>query len=468
MRKIFIFVCIGCLLSAIVYLLYRSRGPRPKPNILLITLDTTRWDYVSAYGRGEKITPAIDKLAEEGVLYRNAISPSSWTLPAHASIFTGVLPTYHGAHYVTTDTEVGSDLFQADRLDPNLPTLGEELKKAGYHTGAIIGGPLLHSRFGVDRGFDYYYDQDLRSRKGSGFYRGAGDTTSLAVKWLNSHLRSRDAEPFFLFLNYYDPHNPYMPPEPWGDPAVPEELVSIHNGRYEDVFKGTRGLTEEEYRILASQYAGEISFVDKQIERFFFELKRLALYDSTLIVVTSDHGESLGEHRLLGHGRALYEDLIRIPLVVKYPPKDKRTGVVERRVSTVSIMPTILEYIEHPIPGTVMSGTLDEENQILISEITRDIAWSLGFGKRFDRDAKAAYDGDYKWIWNSNGNHELYDISNDPAEENNLYGKMPDLEKRFQSMLAPLIEESRRASAHDLPEIDRELRESLKTLGYMQ
>lgn len=468
MRKTLYFLCIACLLGGLAYWIYRSRGPRPRPNILLITLDTTRWDYVSAYGRGDEITPTVDKLAEQGVIYINAISTSSWTLPAHASIFTGLLPTHHGAHYVRADAESGGGLFQANRLAADVPTLAEELKKAGYRTGAVIGGPLLHSRFGMDRGFDYYYDWDLRSYEGSGFYRTASETTSSAVNWLKLHAQTAEAEPFFLFLNYYDAHNPYMPPEPWGDPDAPKELLAIHNGHYDEVFKGNRGLTDRERSVLVSQYSGEIRFMDKQIERLFFEMNLLGLYDSTLIVVTSDHGESFGEHRLLGHGRALYEELIRVPLILKYPQEDGRKAVIERRVSTVSIMPTLLEYIGHPIPDTVSSETLDKENQILVAESTRDVAWVLAFGKRFDRDSKVVYDGNYKLIWNSTGNHELYDVADDPAEESNLYGNMPELEKRLLSRLAPLIEESKRASAHDMPEIDADMREALKSLGYVQ
>ena len=467
MRKYFIFLCAGCFLAVAAFLLLQSGDSRPRPNILLITLDTTRWDYVSAYGQREKVTPAVDKLAEEGVVYRNAISTSSWTLPSHASMFTGLLPTFHGAHYVKTDAEIDGEIFKANRLAPDLPTLAEELKKAGYRTGAVIGGPLLHSRFGVDRGFDYYNDQDLRSHKGVEFYRSASDTTRLATDWLKSHVHMSEGEPFFLFLNYFDAHNPYIPPEPWGDPDVPEELVAIHDGHYEGVFKGDRELTEEESRVLTSQYSGEISFMDKQIERLFFELKFLGVYETTMIVVTSDHGESFGEHRLLGHGRALYEELIRVPLIIKYPLDDSKTGIIERRVSTVSLMPTLLEYIGHEVPDTVASGTLDEEDQILVAESTRDIAWIVAFGKRFDKDSKALYDGNYKLIWNSTGEHELYDIVADPSEEKNLFGTIPDVEKRFQAQLEPLIEESQRASSFDPPEIDNEQRENLRKLGYL-
>ena len=197
-------------------------------------------------------------------------------------------------------------------------------------------------------------------------------------------------KPFFLFLNYYDPHTPYRPPEPWGDPNIPPELCDIHSGHYDDVLKGVRELTEEEHRVLLSQYDGEIRFTDSQIEWLFFEMKQLGVYDSTLIVVTSDHGESFGEHRLLGHGRALYEDLVRVPLIIKYPQNDRKVGVAEDRVSILSLMPTLLEYIGRPVPGTISCGTLSHKKQVLVAEIFRDVGWIMGMVSVLTRMRKSS------------------------------------------------------------------------------
>ncbi len=447
---------------------FRFFGPRPKPNILLITLDTVRWDRISCYGQAKNTTPTIDKLAAEGVRYQRAITPASWTLPAHASMFTGVLPSRHGAHYVTNDANAGAGLFQANKMDAELPTLAEELKKAGYGTGAVISGPLLHSRFGTNKGFDYYDDKNLFSAKKSEFHRRAHETTDLAVQWLRRHLVEFSEKPFFLFLNYYDAHSPYTPPEPWGDPTIPLELCSSNSGRYDDVLKANRDLTGEEHRLLLLQYDGEIGFVDSQIKRLFSEMKRLGVYDSTLIVVTSDHGESFGEHRLLGHGRALYEELIRVPLIIKYPLKDKKIGVVKERVSLLSLMPTLLEYIGHPVPKTVASGTLHDKEQVLIAEIFRDVGWIVAYGARFDRDLKAIYDGDYKLIWSSTGQHELYNIEADPDESRDLREDLPKMASRLQSQALSIAHESKRPSTTASPEIDDEMKESLKALGYMR
>ncbi len=349
-----------------------------------------------------------------------------------------------------------------------MPTLAEELKKTGYRTGAIVGGPLLHSVFGMDRGFDDYYDENLHSFKGYEFYRRADETTRMALRWLTHHLSISENAPFFLFLNYYDPHNPYRAPEPWGDPEVPPEVCDIHSGRYDEVLNGTRELTEQERAILTAQYDNEIKFMDFQIGRLLFEMKQLELYDSTLIIVTSDHGESFGEHRLLGHGRALYEELVRVPLIVKYPMGDQEPGVVSKRVSIASIMPTILERVGQRVPANSTYGTLDRGNQMLVAECYRDNFWIEAYGVRFDRDLKAMYETEYKWIWNSDGGHELYNVLHDPDENKNLRGELPLVENRLQSRLAPLTGKPQRKTSSDPPLLDENLKRRLKALGYMQ
>jgi len=444
-----------------------SPTPSQNPGILLITLDTTRWDHLSCYGYPRESTPTIDRLAEEGMRYERAVSPSSWTLPAHASLFTGMLPTHHSAHFGSDENAKVDEIvgFSFYTLHPMVPTLAEELGKAGYATCGIIAGPTISSRFGMGRGFDHYDDRlpktDIPERR-------ADEISSLAIHWLKEHHISQSAKPFFLFLNYFDPHNPYQAPEPWGDQDVTDDVYNIRNSRYDEVFRGNRDLTDDEREILLKQYEDEIRFMDSEIGSLFDEMRRLGMYDSTLIVVVSDHGESFGEHRLLEHGRALYEELIRVPLIVKYPSHDKRQGVVRRRVSTAGIMPTILNYIGHPVPGTVTVGALDETNHMLAAEVFRDIVWTGRYGKRFDMDQKAVYEGDYKWIWRSNGEPELYKVSDDPGEKNNLYGTLPELENRFQLRLRSLIEESTQLSSLTIPELDQELQRRLKALGYVQ
>ena len=464
--RVFIIAVAACvLLGAVLIALHLRETSRA--NVLLIVLDTTRRDHLSCYGYAEKTTPAIDALAAEGLRYDRAITPSSWTLPAHASIFTGMLPTHHRAHF-SFDESIDPETIEGPMflpLHPELPTLAEELKKTGYETAGIIAAPLLAAKFGFSRGFDFYED---RLPLDKGFERDAEEVTTLALGWLNEYRARATDKPFFVFLNYFDPHSPYQPPEPWGNPDATQEQYDLYSGLYNDVNRGARDLTDDEREMLLSQYDREIRYMDNEIGRLLDDMKRLGLYDSTMIVVTSDHGESFGEHRLLEHGRALYEELIRVPLIVKYPAKDKRAGVVGRRVSILGIGPTILKYVGSPVPKTAHPASLDEKEHVLIAEIYRDISWMVAFGDRFDRDQKAIYDGNHKWIWDSNGAHELYDISRDPAEENNLWGRMPDAERRLKAKLKPLIQESEQLSTLSTPELDKELKNRLRALGYIK
>ena len=467
MRKRFIYLLSGTCLLAILIAVILFLRPRPRPNVLLITLDTTRRDHLSCYGYEKKTTAAIDALAREAVKYERAISPSSWTLPAHASIFTGMLPTHHRAHFSFDDDidpeKIEGPMFYS--LHPDLPTLAEDMKGLGYRTGGIIAGLLLNTHFGFSRGFDYYEDRLPVEKR---FERNAEEVSTLAISWLNEHKAIAVDEPFFLFLNYFDAHSPYQPPEPWGNPDLGPEQYDLNGGLYEEVLRGERDLTDDERELLLTQYDSELKYMDNEIGRLFEEMKRFGLYDSTMIIVTSDHGESFGEHRLLEHGRALYEELIRVPLIVKYPSYEKKSGVVARPVSILGIGSTILQYVESTARKQAAAPALEERGHQLVAEIYRDISWIVAFGERFDRDRKAIYDGDYKWIWDSREEHELYDVAKDPAEENNLWGKLPDRERRLKAGLAPLIEESEKLSTLSTPELENDLKERLRALGYIK
>jgi arylsulfatase A-like enzyme len=448
-------------------LLIGCSGRHPRPNIVLIVLDTTRWDHISCYGYDKKTTPAIDALADEAVKYTRAITPSSWTLPSHASIFTGMLPTHHRAHFSFDENidpeSIDGPMFYS--LHPKLPTLAEELKKGGYTTGGVIAAPLLAAQFGFGRGFDFYDD---RLPTDKGFERDADEVSTLAIGWLNEFRAGGGDAPFFLFLNYFDAHSPYQPPAPWGNPEVSEDQYDLYSGKYNDILNGVRDLTDAERHLLLEQYDREIRFMDSEIGRLFEEMKRQGLFDSSVIIITSDHGETFGEHRLLEHGRALYEELLHVPLIVKYPSHDGRKGISERRVSTLSIGPTILKCAGISVSKTAHPATLEDDNQLLIAEIYRDISWIVAFGDRFERDQKAIYDGDLKWIWDSRGNHELYDVAKDAAEENNLRGSLPEKERDLEAALKPLIEESKQLSSLSTLELDKELKDRLRALGYVK
>jgi arylsulfatase A-like enzyme len=277
-----------------------------RPNIILITLDTTRAYHLSCYGYHRQTSPNLDRLANESVLYTKAIAPSSWTLPSHASLFTGKFTSSHGAQYdpegplYLTDGLRGPDSWQKFRargLAKNEMTLADILKGEGYITGAVLGGPWLKKVFGLSKGFDFYDDREISTLNG----RLARQVTDSALKWIEKY-RTKE---FFLFMNYFDPHTPYMAPEGFARAFLPKGT---------DL--GRRRPTIEENKAL---YDAEILYMDHYFGKFLQKLKAWNLYENSMIIVTADHGELLGEHGKYEHGQYLYQEEIHVPLIIKFP-----------------------------------------------------------------------------------------------------------------------------------------------------
>lgn len=442
-----------------------KNSPFGKPNILLITLDTTRWDHLSCYGYKRLTTPHLDKFAREGVLYTNAYAPASWTLPSHASLFTGKYPTRHGAHYNPDFMKVVNyleehqsekkwefgDLVQASILplpEENL-TLAEILSEKGYQTAGIIGGYMCASIFGISQGFDYYNERFFNLTKDIKYFlicralecffslndfftlhgisagdRLASDVNSAAIKWLEKHY----TKPFFLFINYFDPHGPHLPLAPYntfyGNPE--KKIIMERFGRGDlsyinaewnlamAVREGKHLLSEEEREILISRYDAEIRYVDDHLGLLFNKLKELKIFDNTLIIVTADHGEAFGEHGFMYHKSDLYEEVIHVPLIIKYPSSTPQ-GRREKRVSLVDILPTVLTYLGYSQPSDIDGKVLEEVHPVIAEDYA---SWWIPV--KVQRNLRAIFEGRYKFIWSSDSFHELYDLTADPKEEKNL------------------------------------------------
>ena len=252
-------------------------------NVVLISIDTCRADYLSCYGYLHKTTPNIDAIANNSIIFENVISPVPLTLPAHASMLTGTIPPYHGIH----------DNFNY-WLGPSNITLAETLKDNGFTTAAIISAFVMDSQFGLNQGFDIYYDRfDRQANQPEDSERPGRKTSLLAQKWLEQNKDQR----FFLFLHYYDPHTKYEPPEPFAS-TFADNL-----------------------------YAGEIAYTDYCIAQVIQKLKDLGLFDSTLLIITGDHGEMLGEHREQEHGYFIYQSAIKVPLIFKLPQQRKSKNI---------------------------------------------------------------------------------------------------------------------------------------------
>jgi arylsulfatase A-like enzyme len=434
---------------------------RERPHILLITLDTTRRDHLSCYGYERNTSPNLDTLAAEGTLYENCLSVTSWTIPSHASLFTGLYPRTHNAHYredalLGHDTGRNKEQSVADGLDESAETLAETLSRAGYATSAVCGGPYLKPLYGFSQGFDFY-DSDFDELTG----RRADDVTDRAIAAARDHVDRADDRPLFLFLNYFDPHHPYLPP-----------------GRFRHAFSRP-GLEKAaaydvalQCRYNQSQYDGEILFMDESIGALFDELKRLCLWDNMWVIVTADHGEHFGEHGLTGHSFALFEETLRVPLIMKMPADRDSIGDPVARIQLVHIMPTILDRLGIE-PGSPFDALpIDRAGDLAAAELYRNVdnvnAGELG--RRYDREMTAFYRGRFKLIVSTrenDGDAGLFDIADDPGENNNL----ANVGGKLSTEMRGALEQWRRSFARSLSprvirDVDDETRKQLDVLGY--
>lgn len=406
-------------LSGLLTLAGAGCAPSPPATptaIVLITLDTTRADRLTPYGFMNASMPALDRLAREGVLFDQAISVAPLTVPAHASILTGLLPPSHGLR----DND-------ATPLRPERLTLAESLKEQGFRTAAFVGASVLARDRGLDQGFDHYDEVSSASLAGGSHDRPAGAVIDAALEWLEGV----DRQSFFLWVHLYDAHRPYSPPEPF-----------------------------------ASQYAhdpylGEIAYTDSEIGRLLTALDQLPPARS-LVIVAGDHGESLGEHGERDHGIFVYENVMRVPLIVRAPSiTPRRVGSV---VSLTDIAPTTLALAGFPIRRMdgvsrvdVMRGNPSEEEAYSESHYPIQFGWS---------PLRALRDGRYKLI--DAPRAELYDLTNDPHEVNNLSHERPALAaamRRRLDQLAHPTDASLAGSAET--HAGSEVRQRLAALGYL-
>jgi arylsulfatase A-like enzyme/predicted Zn-dependent protease len=398
-------------------------------NVILITIDTLRSDHVSCYGDSPVATPNMDRLAAEGVRFTNAASTVPFTLPAHASIMTGTYPPRHGIR-----ENVG--YFLGD--EP--PTIAQTLQAAGRETGGFVSAFVLDSRWGIGRGFDRYFDEfdlaEFENPNLGSVQRSGDETIAEALRWLDA----RDqASPFFLWLHLYDPHDPYTPPEPY---------ASKYRGR---------------------PYQGEVAYTDSLIGDFRKALEQRADFDRSLVILTADHGEGLGDHGEQFHGYFVYDTTIRVPLIIRFPGAAARGEVINHAVSHVDLMPTVLEAVGLPVPADAQGASLlpliDGGEMTSQREVYTEsfypllhYGWAPLRSLRTDR---------YKLI--AAPRPELYDFLDDRKETHNLFAADPqeaaDLEARMQRLRQQM--ESDAPSAGAATEVDQATIDRLRALGYM-
>lgn len=308
-----------------------------KPNVLLITIDTLRADRLSCYGHPAPTSPNIDAIARQGYLFERCYATSSWTLPSVMSIHTGLYPFHHGVEWVD------------NKLPADAPTLAEILKAEGYETGAVESSLFLQSLFGFGRGFDRYMEKPISDHRAI----SSPSLTERVIEWLQRHSN----KPFFFWIHYLDPHYDYLyhPEAERFVRGIPPEALSKEYSIIE--LKNTRySLSPEEYGYQNRLYDGEIFFMDRHVGRLVDFLKASGRWEDTLVIVTSDHGEMLGEHGALGHTESFYEEILRVPLIIK-PPRVLRQGKRIEEVATIAdVLPTIAGILGLPLDPAAFDG----------------------------------------------------------------------------------------------------------------
>jgi arylsulfatase A-like enzyme len=457
-----------------------------KPNVVLITMDTVRADHLSIYGYERNTTPNLSQLARGATVYTHAIAAADFTLPTHASIFTGLYPAWHGAVFAPPQYPLGRP------LGPQAVTLADVLRSHGYWTAAVVAnrgylspttgllksfteaqpfGPVLltspdrrvYLRLGAQRILSLVADTagfEAISLRATDVNRRAFAVLDRARLY-----QSKSGTPFFLFLNYMDAHQPYVPPPPFYR-LFPGRNVDFRAADYEGLKKamltGQRGITTEERNHLIAQYDGGIAYIDAEIGNLLSHLRAAGLYDHTLIVITSDHGEAFGEHGLLEHAvDSLYQDQILVPLLIKYPQQSAADRFTAN-TSQVDLMPTILSVCALPVPGGMQGRSLLTGGSPIVFAEARPSPESEGRGIR-----RAVFDGPMKLIATTDGSHEVYDVDADPAEEHNLYDSENPRWKALEERLAAWIASMPR-QAPSVGKLDKSTVERLKSLGYVQ
>jgi arylsulfatase A-like enzyme len=456
-------------LSAFWYnpILYtRARKTRA---VVLVSVDTLRADHLGCYGYARETSPAADSLAKDSALFLNTYASSPWTLPSHVSMLTSLNGVHHQVYH------------ENEKMAPDLITLADLLRAKGFMTTAFTDGGFVSRVYGFSRGFDSYQE------------RGDGvlihDSAELiwreASEWLDAN-REKD---FFLFLHTYQPHNPYVCPHPYGtmfleeNPVWPSIDLMGHLGGYAGIYSE---LAEEERRNIIGLYDGEIRYTDETLVRpLIGKLKELGLYDSALIVFTSDHGEEFFDHHSWAHGHQLYDEALKVPLIIKFPNARFKGQRFESIVRLLDIMPTILEEFrvssaKLKIDGKSLFPVLrgkergdrtflaDIGDNILNSHVGRKIAMNAGenkmiLNKPFSPEDMRFFTSPPRLV----PPVELFNLAEDPQEKKNLAHEKPTVARELNSRVVEIYKQASQRKPVKA-QLDESLKERLRALGYIR
>lgn len=449
--------------------------PSPRPDIVLISIDSLRADHVQCYGYPKATSPTIDRIAAEGLRFANAISASSWTLPSYTSLFSGLYCATHGV------------IDQNLRLSDRVVTLPEVLKNAGYRTAGFYGAPYLYPAFGFGRGFDLYAscrtrrdrsdlnDGEKRRPEVEGLRPASEVSGPRTVEMVTEWLDDVDDRPFFLFIQLFDVHYDYNPPHEYARAfgAGPAGMLdSSHAMRNSAI---NRDMPKRELEHLIALYDGEIRFTDENISKILGELDRRGRLDSSVVVITADHGEEFFEHGNKGHGASLYDEVLRVPLVFRWRGQIPSGRVVGDQVRLIDVMPTLASLAGAPLPADVQGRDL---NPLLRGESMEpepalcEVAISRGgprlSGVRTNRFKFVSFPTRHWW----QVGYQFFDLEADPGETRVLsrwsggYSEMKRTLARLRGDAEALRVRLGETAVRGVP-LDEEQKERLRGLGYL-
>ena len=465
---------------------------RRHPDVVLVSIDTLRADHLGAYGRTPSITPAMDRVAREGAVFARGLAASPWTMPSVASLLTGLPVTRHGA-----GLPLGAGMtFRRSSLDAGFTTIAERFAAAGYRTRAIVTNSFAGAEFGMAQGFQEFKNP-FDTAMGAGMmrdlpltrlivnlvppakwgdYRASG-ATNQALAWL----AEADDTPLFLWVHYIDPHTPYQADPELLDPAVLSEMMHQQLPEVREdgtvigpVFVGTDlvrsgmlWLGPRDRQRLQDYYAGEVGYLDKHVGRLFDALRERSGKRPVVAALTADHGEEFWDHGHFEHGHDYYREVTWVPLVLWGPGAVPGGRTVTSVVGLVDVAPTLLDLAGLP----AAAAAAPDEGRSLVP------MWAGGAftalprfcgGNLYGLPAVLVEDGPWRSILRANGAQELYDVTRDPQERNNLAFQQPEVAGRHRRVLEPQLAALLHTDTKQKREMSPEELEALRALGYLR
>lgn len=423
-----------------------------QPNVVLISIDSLRADHLGVYGYERGTSPNIDALAAEGVVFENTMSSSSWTLPAHASMLSSLNARVHG-------------LIQDGRQLTDAATLVSEVfQRNGWRTAALVSAPYLSHQFGFDQGFDVYDDETISFANHRRSHSGttSAELHARALELLDGF----DADPFFLFLHYWDVHYDYDPPPPYDTMFDPDYEGDVDARGYERSQTVRHDMDPRDLQHVVALYDGEIALVDAYLGRLFEALKAKGVWDETMVVVTADHGDEFFEHGRKGHRKTLYRETLQVPLIIKFPSARWEGQQVAAISGLVDIAPTMLE-----VAG--LEALPESNGRSLVPELTGDAPPAVYFADLHGRLGAVMSDPLKLISGRQRGNpiEQLFDMRADAAERHDLAAQRTDDAQALGMLLDEWIVASGALAAQIGTgefEYDADLTRALRSLGYLR